>query len=255
MASLSQRKMRRKHGLFIIEGRKSVEDILFSYPGRFHIEYIAATPEWLSECGVRAIAMVKAGEEAIYEASAADLRGVSSLSTPPDVMAVCALPEQTIEDDIALSADELYLMLDGVQDPGNLGTIVRTAHWFGIKRIFASRTTADIYNPKAIQSSMGSLAAVRVSYVDLPAIVRANPDIPVAGLQLEGRDIFRSVLPKGAFIVMGNEGNGLSAEMRSLITLPLTIPPYDASEHAESLNVAIATGITLAEFRKSVRKM
>lgn len=248
MVSLSERKMRRRHGLFMIEGRKSVEDILFRYPGRFEIAWIAASEEWIDENFKRYLSRGAISDSNFFEASAADLRSISSLSTPADVIAVCRIPEPSPLPE-KLPKD-LYLLLDGVQDPGNVGTIIRTAHWFGIYHILMTKTSADVFNPKVIQSSMGSLAAVEVHYIDAEDLIEQNPDLPLIGLLLEGENIFTSTFPDAGIILMGNEGNGISEQLRRRITLPLTIPPTDPANHSESLNVAIATAITLALFRK-----
>jgi TrmH family RNA methyltransferase len=156
------------------------------------------------------------------------------------------------------------LALDGIQDPGNLGTIIRTCDWFGVHDIFCSRDTADCYNPKVVQATMGALARVRVHYVDLVKEISAFrfqlSDLRIYGTLLEGKDLYEtlsseSLLPtsKGGLriIVMGNEGNGISQEVRSLITNPILIPSYPKNvETSESLNVSIATAIVLAEFRR-----
>lgn len=251
-SSLSQRKMRRRHGLFTAEGLKSVEDLCVSRATFRLVAIIVSSPETLYDTDSRYRSFIDnlvhshPGFSDYFKVSFAEMRSLSSLSTPGDIMAVFEIPEE--ESELSDLENGLYLMLDGIQDPGNLGTIIRTAHWFGIKRIFASRDTADIYNPKTVQSTMGSLSAVKVIYTDLPALADSNPDLPVIGLLLEGNDIFRTPLPSAGFIAMGNEGNGLSESMRKRVRLPLTIPPRDLSDHAESLNVAVATAITLAQF-------
>ncbi|MDE6273066.1 MAG: RNA methyltransferase [Muribaculaceae bacterium] len=251
LSHLSSKKMREKSGLFLIEGRKSVMDILADCESVWIPDYIVANPECsalvsrcLNERGVSDIP--------VFEASSIDLRDISSLSSPPEMIAVCRLPERTDENDILASplSSGLYLLLDGIQDPGNLGTIIRTAHWFGISRIFASKDTVDLFNPKVVQSTMGSMAKVAVDYMDLQKLVDVNPHIPLVGLLLEGEDIYNTSLPQSAFIAMGNEGNGLSENLRKRVTLPLTIPPFDPGNHSESLNVSIATAITLSEFRR-----
>lgn len=248
IASLSQTKRRRKEGLFIAEGYKSVADLI--RPGSPYALYcLVATPEFL-----------KSQESDVAEGLPADLcllatevqmREISALSTPSEVMAVMRIPEECRESGQLSSPlpPDLYLLLDGVQDPGNLGTIIRTCHWFGIRHIFASRDTVDLYNPKTVQSTMGSLGAVKVDYVDLPALAERNPHLPLVGLQLEGTDLFATPLPQNAMICMGSEGNGLSEEMRRRLTLSLTIPPASDSNHPESLNVAIATAITVSQFK------
>ena len=212
-SSLSSARMRRRHGLFIVEGEKSVRDTL----GHFELECLIC----LKGCGD----FPDVPADKVREASEADMKKISGLQTVPPVGAV-----------------------NRQQDTGNLGTIVRTCHWFGIRRIFASRDTADVFNPKCVQSTMGSIAKVEVTYCDLPALFRENPSMPVYGLLLAGKDIFRAETGDCGFIVMGNEGNGISPEVRSHVTSPLLIPPATA-DHAESLNVAVATAITLARFR------
>lgn len=239
---LDSLKIRRKEGLFIVEGTKCVTDTL----GKFPLSLLAATPAWLShhKCDIADY------EQAIFEASSETLAGISSLTTPPEVIAVYEMPERKKLSDEKIEPG-LYLMLDGIQDPGNLGTIIRTAHWFGIKRIFASSTTADVYNPKVIQSSMGSIAAVDVFYCNLISLADVNPQIPVCILDLAGENIFHHSLPKSAFIAMGNEGNGLTEGLKNKASLKLTIPPANPLSHPDSLNVAIATAIAVANFRNS----
>lgn len=235
-ASLGSSKMRRRHGLFTVEGEKSVSDTL----GAFPLEAIIHVSGCCPNCAI--------GLDNVYEVDEAEMKRLSNLSTPSDVMAVYRLPETEVNPDSLHLADGLYMVLDGVQDPGNLGTIVRTCHWFGIYQIFASCNTVDIFNPKTVQATMGSIARVNVSYCDLSDLFRNNPDLPVYGLLLDGRDIFQSSLGDKGFIVMGNEGNGISTGLRPLITDPLLIPPA-GPDHSESLNVAIAAAITLAAFR------
>lgn len=236
-AQLRSRKFREKYGLFIVEGRKSVEDML----GYFEMVGIVRLREGADfhVCDL---------DVPVYEVSAQEMDRISSLSSRPDVLAVCRLPEN-LNQVPEPADDELYLLLDGIQDPGNLGTIVRTCHWFGIHRIYASKLTADIYNPKAIQSAMGSLGHIEIVYCDLEELVKRNPQMPVWGTLLDGENIYEAPLEERGFIVMGNEGNGISEGMRKLISNPLLIPPYRESDHAESLNVAIATAVTLSQFR------
>lgn len=243
-ASLAQRKFRKKEGLFVAEGRKCVNDTI----GKFELEYLVGLPEWIEDHQE----MLKDLEGKVFAADEGDMKKMTSFSTPPEVLAVYKIPTSSDPSELldAPLSDDLYLLLDSIQDPGNLGTIIRTAHWFGIKRIFASPMTADLYNPKTIQATMGSIAAVQVDYIDLSLFVGNHKGLPVIGLQLEGDDIFKAKLPEKGFIVMGNEGNGISPSMMGELTLGLTIPPYDTSSHPESLNVAVATAITLAQFRK-----
>lgn len=232
--SLGTTKMRRRHGLFTVEGEKSVADSLAS----FNVEAVICVRGFKPSADM--------SRHPLYEVSAGEMRRLSNLSTPSDVMAVYRLPGVVDDKPVAVPPD-LYVVLDGIQDPGNLGTIVRTCHWFGLRHIFASLDTVDIYNPKTIQSTMGSLGHVDVTYCNLSELFEANPQLPVYGTLLEGRNIFREKLGKTGFIVMGNEGNGISEGLRSRITNPLTIPP-GSQDHSESLNVAIATAITISCF-------
>lgn len=243
-SSLGNRKHRLRHGLFIVEGEKSVADTL----GSFSLEALIVR----SGFEPTMINLIDLPEEKLFVTGGGGMDKISSLSTSPSVIAVYKLPLTALkrEDVIEELSDGLYLMLDGIQDPGNLGTIVRTAHWFGIKKIFASCETVDIFNPKTIQSTMGSLAKVEVTYCDLAKLIDANKDLPVYGLLLDGKNIYQARLGNTGFIIMGNEGNGISSELRDKVTNRLLIPPYDPSDHSESLNVAIATGITLAAFRR-----
>lgn len=239
-ASLRMPKHRRRLGLFVAEGDKSVADTL----GFFKLEALMATPRWIA--GNPGLSR-QAGER-LYECREQDMRKLSTMTTPPDVMAVYRIPEPKAEPRIP--GDSLSLVIDTVQDPGNLGTIIRTADWFGFKVIYASRETVDVYNPKCIQSCMGSMTRVEVVYCDLVELLSScPPSLPVYGLQLDGKDIFGASLSPAGVIIMGNEGKGISAEVRDFVNSPLLIPPYDAVSHGESLNVASATAITLAVFR------
>ena len=177
------------------------------------------------------------------------MKRISSLSTPPEIIAVFKLPIG-IDEDIEISDDGLYLMLDGIQDPGNFGTIIRTADWFGFDMVICSKDTVDVYNPKVVQATMGSLKRVRIIYTDLPRLIKESKIRHVYGTMLEGENIFEKKLLSNGAIIMGNEGNGLSDEVRKLVTDPLLIPPTRKDAHGESLNVAIATAITIAQFRK-----
>lgn len=266
LSRLGTRKMREKFGLFLVEGWKSVKDLFDNSNNKIRIEYIVSLQENLEDVK-RHLSEIEdiysnsckehhnqaeCGLPEIYVVTSKEMREISSLSVAPEVIAVCKLPIRKKEEEILASPlpEDLYLLLDGVQDPGNLGTIIRTAHWFGVNRIFASYDTVDLYNPKTVQSTMGSLGSVSVDYVDLSRLIADNPDKEAAGLLLEGKNIFHTELPSSAFIIMGNEGNGISEALRKKLTMGLTIPPHDPRNHSESLNVAIASAITLAAFRK-----
>ena len=226
--SLELKKNRNKEGLFVAEGPKVVGDLL-------RAGYVARSIFSTTE---RPNAQLITDNE---------LRKLSFLQHPQEVLAVFEIP---LTSNPSPLTSNLSLALDGVQDPGNLGTIIRIADWFGIKLIFCSEGTADCYNPKVVQATMGSLAHVHIIYIDLEAFLQ-SVDCPIYGTLLDGQNIYQQELSTGGIIVMGNEGNGISPAIRKLVTHKLLIPNYNtAGETAESLNVAIATAITCAEFRR-----
>ena len=240
--SLELKKNRLADNVFVAEGPKVVGDLLRVMRARL----IVATQEWMScnesECH---------GAE-IIEVSADELRKVSFLQTPQDVLAVFNMPNRNDTDNCEVPIGKLSLALDGVQNPGNLGTIIRIADWFGITEIFCSNDTADAFNPKVVQATMGSIARVSIRYVNLSEMLSTLPDgFPVYGTFLDGEDIYQQTLSDEGLIIMGNEGNGISHEVGRLINRRLLIPNFSTSEdRAESLNVAIATAITCSEFRR-----
>ena len=179
-----------------------------------------------------------------------ELSRASLLKTPQQVLAVFDQPEYPT--DPSVIGHSLCLALDDIQDPGNLGTIIRLADWFGFEDVFCSPQTADIYNPKAMQATMGGIAHVRIHYTPLPDLIRnLETDIPIYGTFLDGENMYGEKLSKNGLIVMGNEGNGISPEVGSLINRRLYIPNYPTGrETSESLNVAIATAVVCAEFRR-----
>jgi TrmH family RNA methyltransferase len=238
--SLQHKKIRNSEGVFVAEGHKVVGDLLASY----HANIIIATNEWITT-------NKEAKADEIIEVTEEELARVSFLQHPQMVLAVFSFFEQNTPN-INISDDTLYLALDGVQDPGNLGTIIRIADWFGITDIFCSNETADIYNPKVVQATMGSIARVKLHYTDLKKLIGSlPPDYPIYGTLLDGTDIYKENLSAKGIIVMGNEGNGISPEIRKVINRKLLIPNYPIGrETAESLNVAIATAVTCAEFRR-----
>ena len=180
-----------------------------------------------------------------------ELRKLSFLQHPQEVLALFEIPSPgSLPFREGLGVGSLSLALDGIQDPGNLGTIIRIADWFGISTIYCSEDTADAYNPKVVQATMGSLAHINIVYCDLVALLQQY-DGPIYGTLLDGNDIYQQELSEKGIIVMGNEGNGISQRVRPLITHKLLIPNFNKnSETAESLNVAIATAITCSEFRR-----
>lgn len=242
--SLELKKNRTREGVFVAEGHKLVGDIL----PMFECVYIAATSEWLV---TNADALRSKGKVEIDEVTDDELRRASFQETPQQVLAIFRQPSNVVEMTEVVK-DNLCIALDDVQNPGNLGTIVRLADWFGIEHIFCSRGCADVYSPKTIQATMGGIAHVQVHYVDLPSALASLPQgSPIYGTFLDGDNIYGRPLQQRGVIVMGNEGKGVSAEVASLVTERLYIPNYpEGRPTAESLNVAIATAVVCAEFRR-----
>ena len=233
---LNQKKYRDNLGLFVAERTKVVDELL----DKLHCRLLCATDAFLSSH-----ASVQADE--IVEVTADELAKLSDLCTARDVVAIFEIPQF----EVPALASGLVLALDDVQDPGNVGTIVRIADWFGIREIVASRGTADVWNPKVVQATMGALARVRVSYVDDLAQWIARQDLPVYGTFLDGGNIYSSELSQSGVIVMGNEGKGISPAVETLVTKKLLVPSFpEGEETSESLNVAVATAIVVAEFRR-----
>jgi TrmH family RNA methyltransferase len=190
---------------------------------------------------------VKASE--IIEVTQDELTRASLQKTPQEVLAVFEQPFYEMNSDVV--SQSLCLALDDIQDPGNLGTIIRVADWFGIEHIFCSQGTVDVYNPKTIQATMGALARVKLHYCDLPSFIASLGDVPVYGTFLDGDNMYEKKLTPHGLVVMGNEGNGVSDEVAKLVNERLYIPNYPPQrETSESLNVAMATGIICAEFRR-----
>ena len=181
-----------------------------------------------------------------------ELRKTSFLQHPQQVLGVFEMPDDNSIPDAQWICEHLCIALDGVQDPGNLGTIIRIADWFGIDTIICSQTTADAYAPKVVQATMGSISRVKIIYTDLAEFLKGlDSDIPIYGTLLDGENIYTKQLSTNGIIVMGNEGNGISPAIRELVNNRLLIPSYPPERPtAESLNVAIATAITVAEFRR-----
>ncbi len=224
--SLEQKKFREREGLFVAEGPKVVGDLM--------------------EAGFEAVMTFRTPDDMTEE----ELQRISFLQHPQGVLAVFKKPLQASA--IELQTSKLMLALDGVQDPGNLGTIIRIADWFGIDEIVCSKDTADCWAPKVVQATMGSIARVHIIYGDLAELLdeAERKNVPVYGTLLDGRNIYEEELSEGGIIIMGNEGNGISPALRTRIKRKLFIPDFHQGRTADSLNVAIATAITCSEFRR-----
>lgn len=245
LRQLASKKHRDELGLFIAEGPKVVGDLL----GAFPCQWLFATAEWLA-------AHRDVVAEEIIEITQHELDQISLLKTPRDVLAVFRRPmvpeAAAVSECAAIARTQLTLALDGVQDPGNMGTILRIADWFGIEHVFCSLDTADAFSPKTVQATMGAIARVQVHYLPLTSLLEAcGDDVSVYGTFLDGTNMYEQTLTSTGVIVMGNEGNGISDAVAACINRRLFIPSFPADrETSESLNVAIATAITCAEFRR-----
>lgn len=235
--SLERKKIRNEHNTFIAEGNKLVNDML----PYFECELLIAKPSWMATQGD-----IPAKE--LLVADDGDIEKVSLMKSPQDVLAIFRQPNYTLAD--VDSETNLVLALDGVQDPGNLGTIIRLADWFGIRHIVCSLDTADVFNPKTVQATMGALSHVQVHYTDLTEFLKEQ-NAPIYGTFLDGENLYTKNLSSSGVIVMGSEGNGICPETRDLVNEKIFIPNYPANqETSESLNVAIATAIVCSEFRR-----
>ena len=245
---LELKKYRRREGVFVAEGPKVVSDLL----RRYQPVAVYATEEWGQ--GDRSLILNGIKRPVpLTPVTDDELRRISFLQHPQQVLALFRLPDTSAEV-ISLPSpltSHLSLALDGVQDPGNLGTIIRIADWFGIDIIYCSEDTADAYNPKVVQATMGSIAHVNIIYTDLMRLFDSlPPSYPVYGTLLDGEDIYQQTLSHEGIIVMGNEGNGISEAIRQRVNRRLLIPCFREGDTAESLNVAIATAITCSEFKR-----
>ena len=233
---LELKKFRKQEGLFIAEGHKVVGDLLAA---GFRPTQLFATAEWL------------AGNQMAnaIEVTTDELERLSLQQHPQQVLGLFPIPEA--QPQISNLKSQISILLDNIQDPGNLGTIIRIADWFGIDTIFCSTGTVDAWNPKVVQATMGSIARVRIIYIDAQQLFDSLPaDYPVYGTFLDGENIYTQELSPNGLIVMGNEGNGISDAVRARISRRLLIPDFHRGDTADSLNVAIATAITCSEFRR-----
>jgi TrmH family RNA methyltransferase len=239
LASLKNRKFRNMYHRFLIEGDKIIRDVINNRKNV--IRQIIATRLWLHENNLHPSEMI--GE--ILETDESTMTRISSLETPPGVIAVLDIPETSPDHPEIISS--LSLVLDTIQDPGNMGTIIRTADWFGIRNIFCSEGCADCFGPKVVQASMGAVLNVKVHYQNIPGFLAAYsgiPDFMIYGATMEGENIFDCGPIKRGMVVFGNESRGISKEISSFIHRQITIPPVGGNQHhVESLNVASAVAI------------
>jgi TrmH family RNA methyltransferase len=236
--SLKDKKYRNINNTFVAEGTKLVFDLLKSCK----CQLIAALPEIInSNPNIRS--------EEIIIANSEELKKATFLKTAPTIIAVFYQPEFKLNR--TNLKDKLSIVLDGVQDPGNVGTIVRIADWFGIENIICSEDSADVYNPKTVQATMGSIARVSVNYTDLSSLLNEYSDFPVYGTFLDGNNIYYEELSHNGFIIMGSEGKGISNKIINYVNNKLYIPEFPAgSASTDSLNVAVATAVVCSEFRR-----
>jgi len=232
ITSLTQKKYRKEHGLFIAEGFKTVTELLDSDIQLHHL-YVS-NPEHIELSKNHTLISDK------------EFKKISNLKTPSPILGVFKVPEPMIVDN-----NGLILALDDVRDPGNLGTIIRLCDWFGVKDLVCSNNTVDCYNPKVVQATMGSLSRVNISYLDLENFLTHNRDKNIFGTYMGGKNIYKEEVPKSGIIVMGNEANGINDTISRLTNAKIAIPRFGELMVAESLNVATATAIVLSEFKRS----
>ena len=242
---LARKKVREMAGCFVAEGEKLVFDLLSTT--------LILREIYFTKNGLSSIQSKRLNVEAI-PVSEKEMERISAFKNPSSVLALFEIPEsKSVSND---TFDGLNLVLDGIQDPGNLGTIIRTADWFGISNLFCSRDCADLYNPKCVQSTMGALARVEVHYLDLPKLLKQATDlaIPVYGTFMSGENLYTTELSKKAIVILGSEGKGISSDLNQFLTKKISIPAYPTgSSELESLNVAVSAAIVCAEFRRRVK--
>jgi len=227
ISSLNQKKFRNQHGLFVVEGVKGIREFLSS---RF-ILYQLFTNKPIFDCESISI-------------TENELKKISSLKTPNIALALFRIPDPEPIDE-----SKLVVTLDDISDPGNLGTIIRLCDWFGIRDLVCSFSTVDCYNPKVVQATMGSLARVNVTYLDLESFLRAS-ELQKFGAFMDAKNVYAEGLPEKGIVILGNEANGISPSIEKLVDQKITIPRFGNLQETESLNVAMATAILLSEFKR-----
>ena len=231
ISSLHLKKNRIASQLFIAEGVKVIQELLNS---NFILEHLYSTEPLFDA--------LQADLKSIISES--ELKKISALTTPNNCLAVFKIPAS-----MPIEEKGLILALDDIRDPGNLGTILRLCDWFGIFQVICSEQTVDLFNPKVVQATMGSISRVNVSYVNLKSFIQ-NSSLPIFGTFMDGSNVYKENLPKEAIVIMGNEANGISQQIQNCIKNRLTIPRFGDLQLTESLNVATATAIILSEFRR-----
>lgn len=231
ITSLQQKKFRQIHKLFLAEGVKVIQELLQS---NFVLEHLYVTDTIFES--------IPSTKKTII--SEAELKKISCLATPNNCLALFRIPEPK-----AIAANGLIVALDDVRDPGNLGTIIRLCDWFGVAQIICSEQTVDVYNPKVIQATMGSISRVNVLYLDLEKCIQ-NTKAPVFGTFMDGKNVYKEQLPQEGILILGNEANGISKPIETLVSNRLAIPRFGHLQQTESLNVAMATAIFLSEFKR-----
>lgn len=231
ITSLQHKKYRQEHQLFLAEGVKVIQELLGS---NFMLEHLFETEAFFNNVSSDKKTMIKDQ----------DMKRISALSTPTNCLAIFKIPLP-----LPVVEQGLIVALDDLRDPGNLGTIVRLCDWFGVTQLLCSSETVDLYNPKVVQATMGSIARVNVTYIDLVGFMAATA-LPVYGTFMDGANVYQQVLPKDGIVIMGNEANGISDQLDKIIQNRIAIPRFGQVQKTESLNVATATAIFLSEFRR-----
>lgn len=240
--SLAQKKYRLKEQSFLAEGDKIVLEVLKS---DIQVKELFASPEFISNHHKLLNRVNRVNESTLEE-----IKKASLLKQPQNSLAICQLPDQPL---LPVQPKGIFLYLDGVQDPGNLGTIIRTCDWFGMPYLFCSPDTADVYNPKVIQATMGSFLRVKTIYAPFHSLIPwlQKAEIQVYGTFIEGKPVYTEQLTDNALIVLGNEGRGIRAEVAEQVSQKLNIPLFGPEGNsAESLNVSVTAGIICNEFRR-----
>jgi TrmH family RNA methyltransferase len=231
ITSLSQKKYRQKHHLFIAEGVKVLHELLNS---TFKIEILFCTDDFETTIS----------NDKIVRVSENELKKISTLKSPNKALGIFKIPEEK-----PIQSSGLIVALDAINDPGNLGTIIRLCDWFGISQLICSKDTVDCYNQKVVQASMGSLTRITIHYTHLQNYLTESK-LPSFIADMNGKNVYKTNLPKEGILIMGNEANGVSEDIKNLIQHKISIPRYGETQETESLNVATATAILLSEFKR-----